>query len=106
MNSIHFHLRPLKERARSKIKKCPSCLTLLGENTRTKIIQQLKKRPSKVSDIAANFSLTQPTISYHLKTLKKIGMVLSKKRGRKVYYCLNRKYPCKKCNLFKLPFKI
>ena len=88
-----------------KRKKCPNCLSLLGENTRTKIIQQLKKGPSRVSEIEANFSLTQPTISYHLKVLKKLGMLLNKKKGRAIYYFLNRKYPCKKCFLFKLPFK-
>lgn len=90
----------------TKTKRCPDCLTLLGNNTRTRIIQQLKKKPSKVSDIEANFSLTQPTISYHLKTLKKLGMVLSQRHGREIYYFLNKKYPCKKCFLFKLPFKV
>ena len=86
-------------------KKCPNCLTLLGDSTRTKIIQQLRKKPSRVSDVEANFSLSQPTISYHLNILKKLGMVQNKKLGREVYYSLNKKYPCKKCNIFKLPFK-
>lgn len=88
-----------------KRKKCPNCLSLLGDNTRAKIIHQLRKNPSTVSKIEANFSLTQPTISYHLKILKKLGMILNKKKGRKIYYFLNRKYPCKKCFLFRLPFK-
>ena len=88
-----------------KIKKCPSCLGLLGDNTRTKIIQQLKKKPATVSEIAASFSLTQPTISHHLKVLKTLGMVQCRKKGRQVCYCLNKKYPCKKCNIFKLPLK-
>ena len=88
-----------------KIKKCPDCLGLLGDNTRTKIIQRLRNRPSTVSEIEANFSFTQPTISYHLKVLKKLGMVLNKKKGRQIYYFLNKKYPCKRCFLFKLPFK-
>jgi len=86
-------------------KKCTSCLNLLGDTTRNKIIQQLKRKPATGWQIAASFSLTQPTISYHLKTLKKLGAVLSKKRGREVCYCLNKKYPCKKCNIFKLPFR-
>jgi len=89
----------------TKVKNCPACLALLGDNTRIKIIQQLRKKPSRASDIEANFVLTQPTISYHLNVLKKLGMVLSKKKGREIYYFLNRKYPCKKCLLFKLPFK-
>ena len=89
-----------------KTKKCPACLTLIGDNTRTKIIKQLRKKPSRVSEIGANFFLTQPTISYHLKALKRIGMILNKKRGREIYYFLNRNYPCKKCLLFKLPLKV
>lgn len=89
----------------AKIKKCPYCLALLGNKTRAKIIQQLKKKPSTVSEIGENFSLTQPTISYHLKVLKNIGMVLSKRKGREIRYSLNERYPCKNCYLFKIPFK-
>jgi len=86
-------------------KKCPQCLCLIGEKTRTKIIQKLKKTPQKVSDIEANFALTQPTISYHLKILEREGILISKRKGREIYYCFNRKYPCKKCSLFKMPLK-
>ena len=85
---------------------CPDCLRLVGDGTRVKIIQQLRKKPHNVSKIEANFSLTQPTISYHLRVLEKIGMVFSKKKGREIYYFLNKKYPCKNCLLFKIPFKV
>jgi len=88
-----------------KRKICPQCLTLIGEDTRTKIIQYLRKKPSNVKEIGKHFALTQPTISHHLKTLKKIGMVFSQKKGREIYYFLNKKYPCKSCYLFKIPFK-
>ena len=89
-----------------KKKSCPKCLHLLGENTRAKIIQQLRKKPKNVSKILANFTLTQPTISHHLKLLERMGIVFSKKQGREIYYYLNKKYPCKKCFLFKIPLKI
>jgi len=85
---------------------CPQCLRLIGEGTRLKIIQQLRKKPINVREFGRHFSLTQPTISHHLKALKSIGMVFGKKKGREIYYFLNRKYPCKKCLLFKIPFKI
>ena len=49
--------------------------------------------------------MTQPTISHHLKVLKKMGMVLSQRKGREIYYSLNKKYPCRKCLLFQIPFK-
>jgi len=84
---------------------CPQCLTLIGEDTRTKIIKFLKKEPKNVGAIAGRFSLTQPTISYHLKTLQKVGMVQSKKSGREIFYFLNKSYPCNKCSLFRIPFK-
>lgn len=91
---------------RKKRKKCPQCFCLIGTKTRTKIIEELKKGPQKVSSIEKKFSLSQPTISYHLKVLEKEGIVLSKKRGREVYYSLNKKYPCKECLLFKMPLKV
>jgi len=84
---------------------CPKCFGLIGEGTRMQIVQYLRKKPNNVKEIARLFSLTQPTISHHLKVLKKIGMVFSKKSGREIYYFLNKKYPCKKCSLFKIPFK-
>lgn len=84
---------------------CPECLRLIGEGARVKIIQQLKKGPHNVSKITSCFSLTQPTISHHLRALENIGMIFSRKKGREIYYYLNRKYPCRKCLLFKLPFK-
>lgn len=89
----------------AKKKRCPQCLRLIGEETRAKIIQQLRKKPNNVSNIEANFSLTQPTISYHLRVLEGAGVLLSKKQGREIYYFLNKKYPCKNCLLFKIPLK-
>jgi len=88
-----------------KKKVCPKCFNLIGEETRMRIVQYLRKKPNNVREIGRHFSLTQPTISHHLKVLKKIGMIFSKKKGRKIYYFLNLKYPCRKCFLFKIPFK-
>jgi DNA-binding transcriptional ArsR family regulator len=87
-----------------KEKRCPQCLKVVSEGTRSKIIQQLKKGPNRAGKIEAGFCLTQPTISYHLKTLEKAGIVFAEKKGREIYYYLNEKYPCKKCFIFKIPF--
>ena len=84
---------------------CPECFNLMGDNTRMRIVRYLRKKPSNVKEIGRHFDLTQPTISHHLKVLKKIGMVFSKKSGREIYYFLNTKYPCRNCSLFKIPFK-
>lgn len=89
-----------------KKKICPQCLRLIGEDTRAKIIKYLRKKSNKAGKIGANFSLTQPTISHHLRILEKVGILTSRHKGREIYYSLNKKYPCKKCFLFKIPLKI
>ncbi|MDO8504177.1 MAG: metalloregulator ArsR/SmtB family transcription factor, partial [bacterium] len=86
-----------------KKKTCPKCFSSIGEGTRVKIIQCLKSGPNNAGDIESHFTLTQPTISYHLKTLERLGIVFSKKKGREIYYYLNKKYPCKKCLILKMP---
>lgn len=99
----------------TKKKICPECLSLIGVGARMKIIRYLRrmtggkmsnKNRKIAKEIGRHFSLTQPTISHHLKVLKEIGMVGSKKQGREIHYFLNKKYPCKKCHLFKIPFKL
>lgn len=89
----------------TKKKICPVCLKVISDRTRSRIIQQLKKNPERVGKIEDFFSLRQPTISYHLKTLEKLGIVFSRKKGREIYYYLNKKYPCKNCLILKIPFK-
>jgi ArsR family transcriptional regulator, arsenate/arsenite/antimonite-responsive transcriptional repressor len=41
-----------------------------------------------VCDLNAAFSLTQPTISHHLKVLREAGIIDSERRGTWVYYRL------------------
>ena len=84
---------------------CPECLGLIGDGTRVKIISELKKKPLNVSKIADGFKLTQPTITHHLRALEKMGMITGKKSGREIFYSINKKYPCKSCGIFNLPFK-
>jgi len=88
-----------------KKKTCPNCLRLIGDSARSKIIKQLKKRPNNAKGIEKCLALTQPTVSYHLNVLKKLGILTSKKRGREICYYINEKYPCKDCNILKIPFK-
>lgn len=39
-----------------------------------------------VCDISAAFELTGPTISYHLKQLRQVGLITGERRGTWVYY--------------------
>jgi len=87
------------------MRKCPTCLKILSDKNRAKIIFYLKKnKSSNVKEINSLFELRQPTISHHLIVLKKTGILKSKKIGKEVYYSLNKNYSCLKCNIFRLPF--
>jgi DNA-binding transcriptional ArsR family regulator len=59
---------------------------------RIEIIFLLGKGHSmNVSDIAAQFRISRPAISHHLKILKDAGIVQSEKLGQEIYYQLDRK---------------
>ncbi len=50
-----------------------------------------KEGPMNVSDIAAQFHISRPAISHHLKVLKDAGIIQGEKTGQEVYYRLDRK---------------
>jgi len=80
---------------------CASCFAGLSCQTRIGIINLLlEKGEMSVMEIAKHFKLKQPTITHHLKYLKKAEVLASKKKGRKVYYFITEK--CKKgeCDIF------
>jgi len=80
---------------------CASCFAGLSCQTRIGIINLLQeKKEISVMEIVKHFKVTQPTITHHLKFLKKAGVLGSKKKGRKVFYFISEK--CKKgeCGIF------
>ncbi len=62
----------------------------LTKDNRLKIVTRLRLGPQCVYEIEDALNLSQNLISHHLKKLEKAGMVLSEKRGTKVYYRLNK----------------
>jgi ArsR family transcriptional regulator len=42
-----------------------------------------------VCDLNECVPLLQPTVSHHLRVLKRAGLVDRKRRGTRIYYCLN-----------------
>ena len=61
----------------------------LSDSTRMRILQMLDKRSRSVNEIVDFFSLTQPTISRHLKVLRDVGLVNAERQGQKIIYSLN-----------------
>ncbi|MBT3755056.1 MAG: winged helix-turn-helix transcriptional regulator [Candidatus Cloacimonetes bacterium] len=61
----------------------------LSDANRRKIIDLLKKKEMTAGEIAENFSVSKPTISEHLKTLKNADLIQSEKNGQFITYFLN-----------------
>lgn len=63
---------------------------VLGHPARIAIIQQLLKSRSCIcGDLVDEIKLAQPTISQHLKELKKLGLIKGEIEGTSVCYCID-----------------
>jgi len=82
------------------MKSCSNCFKILSDKNRLKIVSFLSKGEKRVSDLTKKFAVGQPTISYHLSKLKQSKIVISKKKGREIFYSLNKKVICKNCRIF------
>lgn len=62
----------------------------MSDETRMKILRQLFYHPYCTQQLAALYSLTEATVSKHLKVLAEAGLVRSERRGNFVFYSGNR----------------
>ena len=70
------------------------CFESLGVSSRMKIYNYLKESgENPVGEVVKKMKLTQPTVSYHLKEMKKIGLLKSYKQGKEVHYSINKSCP-------------
>ena len=60
----------------------------LSDGTRQQILQLLEGEQRTVGEIVKKFSLSQPTISHHLRILREAGLVESTRRGTWAFYRL------------------
>ncbi len=67
-------------------------LKALADETRFEIVRMLCSQPMCGGDLLERFSITQPTLSYHIKILTDSGLVLGTKEGAFIRYSLNRAY--------------
>jgi len=61
----------------------------LADETRLKIVMMLTKGELCACSILENFSITQPTLSYHMKILTESGLVQGRRDGAWMRYSLN-----------------
>ena len=65
------------------------CFKALGDETRLKIVELLKGGTMCACKILEQFSITQPTLSYHMKALVDCGLVSKRKEGVWNHYSVN-----------------
>lgn len=70
--------------------KLMGCFKALSDKTRLEIIEMLKSGTLCACKILEKFSLTQPTLSYHMKLLTDCGLVNVEKDWKWSYYSLNK----------------
>ena len=60
----------------------------LGDPTRRAILDRLRQRERRASDLCEPFDMSQPAVSQHLKVLVDAGLVSATRDGREVIYAL------------------
>jgi DNA-binding transcriptional ArsR family regulator len=60
----------------------------LGHPTRRAIVEQLRDGPRSVAEITASMSITQPSVSRHLRLLKMAELVADEPAGARRLYSL------------------
>ncbi len=63
----------------------------LSDSTRLEILKMLDDGEKCACKILEKFSITQPTLSYHMKILTDSGLVRTRKESKWINYSLNKK---------------
>ena len=72
-----------------EIEQATTILKLLGDKTRLMMIALLNRDECCVCEFVELFTMSQPSISQHLRKLRDVGLVLEKRKGQWVFYSLN-----------------
>jgi DNA-binding transcriptional ArsR family regulator len=64
-------------------------LDALGDPTRRRIFERLRRRPLAVGEIAAGMDVSRPAVSQHLKVLKKARLVMDRPEGTRRLYAVD-----------------
>ena len=62
----------------------------LADVTRLRIVERLAGSSATVTELIAHVDLSQPLVSWHLRTLRAIGLVETRRQGREVICSLRR----------------
>jgi DNA-binding transcriptional ArsR family regulator len=63
-------------------------LRALGDPTRQRIVELLAEREREVGELVAEFAISQPAVSRHLRVLREAGLVESRPEAQRRLYSL------------------
>ena len=78
---------------------CVEFCRALADDTRQRMLELLLERELSVSEIVERFQLSQPTVSHHLDTLRRYGLLASRRQGKHIYYRTRREQVVRCCGL-------
>jgi len=64
--------------------------TAIADPNRRHILEDLRRSPKTVNDLAKTLPISRPAVSQHLKALLDCGLVDVKAEGTRRIYCVNR----------------
>lgn len=83
-----------------KIEKSVDLLKAISEPNRLRILCTLSKDKICVCELADKIGIPQNLMSFHLKTLHKVGILEKKREGNNIYYVITKKWNNKIENIF------
>ncbi|MFP4562767.1 MAG: ArsR/SmtB family transcription factor [Spirochaetia bacterium] len=75
--------------ALSEVEGLSELFRALSDETRTKILHLLAQQELCVCDLAYLLDMTLPAVSHHLRVLKTLRLVRSRRMGKQVFYALD-----------------
>ncbi|MCV0394142.1 MAG: metalloregulator ArsR/SmtB family transcription factor [Rhizobiaceae bacterium] len=67
----------------------PDTFTAIADPHRRHLLEELRRGPRTVNELASGLPVSRPAVSQHLKILLDAGLVTSKPDGTKRIYALN-----------------
>ena len=63
---------------------------VLSDPHRLEIMSQLVEKEKCASELLKNFSISQPTLSHHMKVMVSSGLLTERRAGKRIYYGIDR----------------
>ena len=63
---------------------------VLSDPHRLEIMRTLVDGEKCASELLQAFTISQPTLSHHMKTLVEAGLLTERKKGKRTYYAIHR----------------